>query len=721
VCLWFVNPNTCWYNYGMHPGNLDCVYSPQEGDPGFVNQALARRAEEVVAAGDPQGRPVYTYASGNFGPLYSAMQYFSLGLPLQEEADWPSVWAEAAGKPLIPVETDLKWTPHWQDFEAVERSWVDRSPIPVYYVEHAARYLGDAPYRQTDHPAVSDLAFRRPEGTLWNNLAAEPYVLEARALAARDILRGWRGYGMSGMTFHAEEDDLFETWSRLGETFPEHTPAELQTPGPKPELKYQWFPRYYHADRPNQPFHESFRRNFQPLLAFIGGATLEPERKLGEFTAKDHAYYAGETVAKQVVIVNDRTDRDLHGRYEWRVTQAGEVVASGDGAAEVGSGRIAHLPFRFVGPPVTVRTDLKIELELTEGNETVGDDSFDLQAYPQPKASPADEPVALLDTSDGRTGKALQAAGAPFAAVTSAAELASRRSIVVGQGALPEVAATLADLETAGRLAQGANILILAQPPCALLNLIHEPAYERYVWPRDAGHPVLAGISGDELANWRGASAMCSAYPPPDPATKNSPHYPGLKWHWGNRGIVSTYPLRKPTYGNFRVLADDGFDLTLSPLIEWLAGPSRIVLCQLDLAERAGSDPVATELLRRLCAYVRSAEPPTWRTARYTGSEEGRRYLAPHRLQDSARVLEEGVIVSDGDVPQGQRDTLLSHADGGGTVLLVNPSVGSLRPLASELRSSRSGTRWRPRTTGRCWRASAPRTSTGETNGRPPC
>jgi len=136
VCLWFVNPNTCWYNYGMHPANLDCVYEPTEGEPGFANRAMARVAEDTVRAHDPQQRPVFTYASGSFGPLYSAMQYMSLGLPIQEEADWPSYWAEVGPKPLMPVETDLKWMPHWQDFEAVERSWVDKSPIPVYYVEH---------------------------------------------------------------------------------------------------------------------------------------------------------------------------------------------------------------------------------------------------------------------------------------------------------------------------------------------------------------------------------------------------------------------------------------------------------------------------------------------------------------------------------------------------------------------------------------------------------
>lgn len=699
VCTWYVNPNTCWYNYGMHPGNLDCAYAPKEGEPGFANQAMARMAEEVVKAQDPQGRPVFTYASGNFGPLYSAMQYFALGLPVQEEADWPSLWAEAAPKPLLPVETDLKWSPHWQDFEAAERSWVDRSPVPLYWVEHSARYLGDSPYLRTDHPAPTGFDTKLPEGTLWNNLKREPYVLETRALAARDILRGWRGYGMSGMTFHAEEDDLLEAWSRLNEVFPQRTPAELQTPGPKPELKYQWFPRYYYTDRPNQPYYETFKENFSPLLAFIGGTTLEVERKLGEFTAKDHAYYAGEVIQKEGVVVNDRTHRDLSGRYEWEVKGAsGKLLQSGKGPLEVPSGEIAHKPFSFRAPSVTGRQDLTVRLRVLEGTQVVGRDAFTVQVYP--RLSPAQlkiPPVALLDTPDGKTGNALKAAGVSFTRITSAAALrallAPHRSpltnqqspcLIVGQGRIGEGGdPVLADLDRSGALEKGLNVLILAQRPCPLLNLIAEPAYERYVWPRVPSHPILQGLSGSDLSNWRGASQMSPPYPKPDPKAMNSPHYPGIKWHWGNRGIVSTYPFRKPAYGNFRVLADDSFDLVLSPLMEWLEGQSRVVLCQMEVVDRCGTDPVATELMRRLCTYLSQAQPPAWDKAAYLGSDAGRAYLSLHHIEfreglSYHDLSKADVIVSDGVALEAYQPELDGFLTRGGTVVLVNPSPGYL-------------------------------------------
>jgi hypothetical protein len=689
VCLWFVNPNTCWYNYGMHPGNLDCRYSPAEGEPGFARQALARTAEQVVRSHDLQGRPVFTYASGNFGPIYSAMQYMSLGLPIQEEADWPSRWAEVGSKPLIPVETDLKWAPHWWDFESYERSWHDRSPVLTYYVEHAARYLGDLPYLRADHPAPG-MSVERPEGILWHNLADEPYVLQVRALAARDILRGWRGNGMSGMTFHAEEDDLFATWSRRGEVFPPMRPAELQSPRPKPELKYQWFPRFHDLDRPNQPYHDAFKRNLAPLLAFIGGDVLEPERKEGAFTAKDHAYFAGEMVRKQVVVVNDRTDRDLTGRYAWEVVDAaGKIVQSGRGNFELPSGQIARVPFTFHAPAVDRRTDLTIRLKVYDRGQEIGEDTFALQVYPQPSAPRPLKPLALIDTPDGKTANALRAAGIPYRLVKSATDLARCRALVVGQEAFTGYAgAILNDLERSGTSAAGLNVLVLAQAPCRVANLRFEPAFERHVWPRDRAHPVLAGLEVQELANWRGASQLVPAYAHPDPKTLRSPHYPGLKWHWGNRGIVATWPFRKPAYGNFRVLADDGFDLVLCSLLEWLEGRGRIILCQLDLVDRCGTDPVATDLLRRLATYLQNAPPPLWKRTGYLGSEAGRKYLDPHRIEfekDNARDLTGmDVLISDGVGLDARRTGLEAFFERGGTLVLVNANVETLKNFGLE-------------------------------------
>ena len=686
TAFFFVNPNTCWYNYGMHPGNLDSVYQATGDEPGAANHGLGEIAMDTVRRHDPQGRPIFTYSAGNFGPLYSAMQYMSLGLPYQEEADWPSLWAEVAPKPLWPAETDLKWTPHWTDFESYERNWAEGTPILTYYVEHSARYLGDAPYGQVDH-VPNGLSFARPEGKLLNNLAAEPYVLQARAMAATDILRGWRGYGMSGVTFHAEEEDLWESWALNGLTNPALSPAQLQTPGPKPELDYRFFPPYMYADRPNRPYYDAFKANFQPVLAFIGGSDLEAGRKLGEFTAKDHAFYDGEEVTKEAVIVNDRTDRTLKGRFEWTLRDAaGKALQSGGEAFEATSGQILRRPFKFRVVAATWRTDLKLELTVLEDNKPVAQDSLALQAYPRPAATPPIPECALLDTPDGKTGKALTAAGVRFVRITTATELGTHRCLIVGEGRCSDSGdPVLAELERSRTLDRAVNTLVLAQRPSPLLNLIFEPNYERYVWPRAQANPVMAGLRADELANWRGASSLAPAYTAPDPATKSAPHYPGLKWHWGNRGIVSTFALRKPTYGNFVPLADDGFDLAFSPLLEWQTGKGRLLLCQLDLADRAGKDPVATNLLSRMCQYAATAEAPHWRGAAYIGSDAGRAYLAPHQLEcfiaraQTTIAPPPEVFISEGLVVQpAEHQTVLDH---GGDLVLINPKPAALRAL----------------------------------------
>jgi hypothetical protein len=331
-----------------------------------------------------------------------------------------------------------------------------------------------------------------------------------------------------------------------------------------------------------------------------------------------------------------------------------------------------------------------IRLQVFDGEELAGEDRFALQVYPRPSQPIAAEPLALLDRPEGRTSAALQAARVPCRLIKSAADLAGVRRLVIGEGALAGVGPILQDWERSGRLADGVNLLVLAQRPQALLGLVFEPVYERYVWPRDPAHPVIAGLQPEELANWRGASQLVRADPPPDPATKGAPHYPGLKWHWSNRGIVTTYPFRKPTYGNFRVLAGDGFDLVHTPLLEWCEGSSRLLLCQLDLIDRAGTDPVATELLRRLCTDLRRETPRTWKRVGYFGAAGGRDFLAPHHIDFCADARNDltnvDIAVSAGN---GFDPTLaqqfLTH---GGTLVLMNPGVAELQKLGLAARQA---------------------------------
>ncbi len=59
-----------------------------------------------------------------------------------------------------------------------------------------------------------------------------------------------------------------------------------------------------------------------------------------------------------------------------------------------------------------------------------------------------------------------------------------------------------------------------------------------------------------------------------------------------------------------------GFDLAESPLLEVTRGKGRIVFCQLDVSNRYGTDPVATQLVDNLFAYMtRVGEPDPEKSA----------------------------------------------------------------------------------------------------------
>ena len=104
-------------------------------------------------------------------------------------------------------------------------------------------------------------------------------------------------------------------------------------------------------------------------------------------------------------------------------------------------------------------------------------------------------------------------------------------------------------------------------------------------FPRVRTHPALAGIGEDDLRFWR-----------PD-------------------HIVATGSLLKPARGNFIPVVDAGGicgsiddrnGLNWTPLLELPYGRGRYLLCQLPLAERVSSEPVAGTLLRQLLSYANS-------------------------------------------------------------------------------------------------------------------
>jgi hypothetical protein len=67
--------------------------------------------------------------------------------------------------------------------------------------------------------------------------------------------------------------------------------------------------------------------------------------------------------------------------------------------------------------------------------------------------------------------------------------------------------------------------------------------------------------------------------------------------------MVATFCYHKPQAGRFRVLLDGGFDSLFTPLVEIGSQAGRVLLCQLDVTNRYGADPVITRLVDRMVAH----------------------------------------------------------------------------------------------------------------------
>jgi beta-galactosidase len=177
--------------------------------------------------------------------------------------------------------------------------------------------------------------------------------------------------------------------------------------------------------------------------------------------------------------------------------------------------------------------------------------------------------VALVDTDDGATGKALSRLGLTVTpGVCDDAGLSGKRLLVIGEGA-----AAKADLPAASRFAEGGGrVLILHQtqldaflPGQPEIDPKHAASFS---WS-SASHPILAGLDEGQLRFWR-----------PD-------------------HLVATESLVRPSAGAAMPLAASGgrYGMHWSPLAEIRHGKGAVTFCQYLLVQRTLVEPAAARIL----------------------------------------------------------------------------------------------------------------------------
>jgi hypothetical protein len=647
VVCYAMSHNATGYNEDTNPQMMDGLANPRD-QWSDRNVARALRCEAIVKRLDP-ARIVYHHSSGDLSAMYTLNFYLNF-VPIQELDDWFEHWSSAGGKPMVLVEYGVPFGWDW----AMYRGWYEghrefgSAAVPWEYclAEWNAQFLGDAAYQISDREKrnLRWEAQQFRQGRSWFRWDYPYPVGDARldemqpvqAAYTTDNWRAFRAWGLSGNS--PWEHDRF--W-KLRDGF-QHRRQELQVdwddlqqPGYSPDFIDLTYPRfdlaYDRSDWVATPTAKSLLRNNMPLLAWIAG---KPEH----FTAKDHTFYPGETVEKQLIVINNS-----------RVSVTCEATWSTDMGPAVGGAKEVVI---LTGDKDQARVpvQLKLPADLAPGNYHLTatfkfstgesqDDSFTLQVIPR---SPPPRPVSKIALFDppGQTTRLLAGLGVNCQPVGAAADLSGFDVLLIGKSAL-----TLDSPAPAlNRVPDGLKVVVFEQTAEVLekrLGFRVEEYGLRQVWPRVPDSPLLAGLKAEALRDWRGSSTLL----PPTLAYKLSPRYNGAPtvtwcglevtrlWRCGNWGNVASVLIEKPPRGDFLPILDGGYALQYSPLLEYREGRGLVLFCQMDVTARTESDPAAETLAGNILRYVDAWRPAPRRNAMYAGESAGLNWLAACGIQ----------------------------------------------------------------------------------------
>ena len=637
VVFYSTSHNATGYEEDMNPDLIDGLHDPRDRWSSN-NAVLALRAESIIRHLDPS-RIVYHHASGNLGVMHSINFYPNMA-PRQELDDWFEHWATEGVKPVFTCEYGAPFTWDWTMY----RGWYHgqrefgsaKVPWEFCVAEWNAQYFGDRAY-QMGEPEKANLRWEAKQlqtGTGWHRWDYPADVGSDRfedrypvfANYITDNWRAFRTWGISGNSpweyghfwklrpgVKRDREELSTDWDHL------------QRPGFSPDYLGERFERmdvaYARTDWVPTAAANALYRNNLPLLAYLGG-------KSSTFTSKDHHFLVGETVEKQIIIINN-SRVPATGRWAWSMGLP--MPASGNGPFTVAAGEQMRVPIRIALPGSLSPGGYTINAEIRFDGDEVQRDSFEIQVLPPPHTPGTSSRIALFDPH-GETASWLRSIRVDFESVDTNTDLAGFETLIIGKSALTPAGPAPAIT----RVREGLKVIVFEQTAAALEQRLGFRVAEyglRTVFARIPDHPVLAGLQSDNLHDWNGSATLSA----PRLSYELRPRYGptvtwcGLPetrlWRCGNRGNIASVLIEKPAVGNFLPIVDGGYDLQYSPLLEYREGRGMVLFCQLDLTGRTESDPVATTLAINLLNYTANWKPTPSRGVLYSGESAGKTFL----------------------------------------------------------------------------------------------
>ena len=431
---------------------------------------------------------------------------------------------------------------------------------------------------------------------------------------------------------------------------------------------------------------DALLRNNMPLLAYIAG-------KPDAFTSKDHIFYPGETVEKQIVVINNSRHKETF-ECDWSLNLP-EEISGRECTFDMPTGEQHRVTVRFTLPKNLApgKFALKSSVVFYDSGE-LQEDELSIHVIRRPAAPKVSAKVALFDPH-GETAKLLAELGVVAKSVSATDDLAPFDVLIVGKSALtvdgpaPRISC----------LRDGLRVLMFEQTADVLEKRFGFRVQEyglRRVFPRVPDHPLLAGIGADQLCDWHGSATLL----PPQLKYEFRPMYGpiiewcGLQlphlWRCGNRGNVASVLIEKPQRGNFLPIVDGGFSLQYSPLMEYREGCGMVLFCQLDVTGRTEQEPAAEWLVGNMLKYVSDWKPAPVRKALYIGEAAGSDHLnaagfAATAFHDGATLGADDVLIvgtGGGQQLKSNQPAIAEWLKGGGRMLAIGLDQSDLNALA---------------------------------------
>ena len=637
VIFYSMSHNATGYSEDMNPDMIDGIQNPRD-TWSLRNAGRALRAEAIVTKLDP-GRIVYHHAGGNIGSMHTSNFYANFA-PIQEMSDWFEHWATVGVKPLFTCEYSVPFPWDWTMY----RGWYKDKrefgsavvPWEFCLAEWNSQFFGDRAFRisEMEKRNLRWEAERFRSGTLWHRWDY-PHAVGSNIFAERqdvyamyftDNWRAFRGWGVSAISpwshghYWTLRDSVDKSRKDLQVDW-----ENLQRPGFSPDYIGQQYERidlaFEQSDWIATVAAQALIRHNRPLLAYIGG-------KPAAFTSKDHNFLPGETLEKQLIVINN-CRQTVTCDCEWSFELPGTIA--GKKQVTVQTGRQQRIPLRFELPAETAPGKYQLRATFNFSTGETQTDSFSIDIMPQPQAVRVDSKIALFDPN-GQTGKLLDGMGIRYKPVDAKTDLAAYETLIVGKSALtaenpaPDIT----------RVRDGLKVLMFEQTTDVLEKRFGFRVAQyglRQVFRRAADHPLLAGIETENLCNWRGEATILPSRLKYEMRPRYGPtvQWCGIPvtrlWRCGNRGNIASVLIEKPSRGDFLPILDGGFSLQYSPLMECREGNGMMLFCQIDITGRTQDDPAAQTLAGNILTYVSAWKPAPRRQVIYVGDPAGRQHL----------------------------------------------------------------------------------------------